>query len=267
MTVTHILVVCSQKGGVGKTAVSVNLAVALRRQGYRVLLVDTDYSNPSVGFHLGMQDTNVGFQSVIKGKAKLDKAVGIHAPSGLHVLPGEISVNMPRFSEADVRSLVKSLDGSGYEFAVLDTAPGPMNQEAMEELGALKALQVIIMTPEMSATSSAMRLAQIYSKAHLNYVFIANKIGRKRYELQVSEIEDALGERMLATLPEDQNVPMSVAAHIPLVIYNGRSPFAVEVKKLSKRLISRSGAEEAERVEEGEHRGFFAWLLGFFRRG
>lgn len=269
MANTHILVVCSQKGGVGKTAISVNLSVTLREEGYKVLLVDTDYSNPSVGFHLGMQDANIGVQSVIEGRATLKEAIAIHAPSGLHVLPGELTAKMPQFTEEGIRSLAESLGESGYEFAILDSAPGPMSRDAMEELGVLNALQLIVLTPEMSATSSAMRLAQIYKTSHLSYAFIANRVAGRRYELRVGEIEDALGEEMLATLPEDVNVPISVAAHIPLAIYNAKSPFAAEVKKLSKRLITKSGVGEAEHPEiaEGAARaGFFAKLRGFFSR-
>ena len=58
----QIIGVMSQKGGVGKTTIAVNLAVMLRLKGYETLIVDLDTSNPSVGIHLGMHESEDGLE-------------------------------------------------------------------------------------------------------------------------------------------------------------------------------------------------------------
>ena len=80
--------VSSQKGGVGKTTVAINLAVALSMHNYRVLLVDADMISPSVGFFMGMESANIGIRDVIDGKADSSQAIIRHNVSGVDVIPG-----------------------------------------------------------------------------------------------------------------------------------------------------------------------------------
>jgi ATP-binding protein involved in chromosome partitioning len=54
--VRHVVAVGSGKGGVGKTTVSVNLAVALAGLGYRTGLLDADVYGPNVPLMMGIQD-------------------------------------------------------------------------------------------------------------------------------------------------------------------------------------------------------------------
>ena len=49
----YIIRISSQKGGVGKTTIAVNLGVILSLFKYKTLVVDCDAANPTVGFHWG----------------------------------------------------------------------------------------------------------------------------------------------------------------------------------------------------------------------
>jgi len=265
MAEPHAIMIASQKGGVGKTTIAVNLAAALKLQRYKVLLIDADYSNPSVGFHLGMQEANIGFKAVVSNKAKLENAIAIHNPTGLHVLPGEISSKSPTISHRVLKNLNRELIRSRYDFVVIDTAPGPTSLTMLSPLISANLFEVlIILTPEMPACASALRLAHMYEKMHTMHSMTANKVRNRRYELSIGEIEDVLGEGVIATLPEDENVPISIATHIPICLLKSRSAFSIAIKELARKVASRAGVEEPER---SERKGLFAWLKRIFSFG
>jgi MinD superfamily P-loop ATPase len=76
----YIIRMSSQKGGVGKTTIAVNLSTALSVKGYRVLLVDADIYNPCITFYLGLRSPTVGFKDVLLGKSKLEKSDILYSP-------------------------------------------------------------------------------------------------------------------------------------------------------------------------------------------
>ncbi len=77
----RIITVTSGKGGVGKSNVVINLAVALSRMGKRVLVIDADLGLANIDILLGLKN-RFNIQDVVEGRMKL-KDIVVHGPAGI----------------------------------------------------------------------------------------------------------------------------------------------------------------------------------------
>lgn len=126
----HTLAITSQKGGVGKTTVALNLAVALAEKGRPTLLVDLDPQG-GIGLSLAQGETTfTGITEWIAGASTPSEAVVKTKLDGLHLLPrGRLDpVEVPAYESAlfepgALGRLLAPLQGD-YAYVILDTPAG-----------------------------------------------------------------------------------------------------------------------------------------------
>lgn len=227
-----IIGVVSQKGGVGKTAIAVNLSVILRLKGFRVLTVDGDTSNPNIGIQLGMENANIGFKELATKKDKPDSIASIHGATGMHVILGTLRSKPFVITKVDVKRLNTKLKGCNYDFVILDTAPGFYEPEAMGIFDEA----LLVATPDTPAITGILRLNRILKGKGVDRYIVINRVKGKKYELQPDEIEDASGSKVVAAIPDDDIVNESLAERIPAYMINRNSNFSRAVTKLASRL-------------------------------
>ena len=229
--------VSSQKGGVGKTTVAINLAVALSLHNFKVLLIDADMISPSIGFFMGMENANVGIREVIAGKADSSQAVIRHNVSGVDVIPGTQRLGeLPNM--ANILNYFGKIKSSNvYDFIITDTAPGYW----FPEFASISDEAIIVSTMTMASVASAMRFAEIYGRAHVPFNYVFNMVSDARYNITVQEAEDSIGKRAIAVLPDDPIVKKSEAYHIPAYVLGPSSGFSRKIDDLVRFYSSRSG--------------------------
>jgi len=119
------LAIASGKGGVGKTTVAVNLAVAFARLGHRVSLVDADFGLGNVDVFLGLTpERHIG--QLLSGDATLDELL-VTGPAGVKILPASSGLReLTALTPAQLAIITDTFFRlrSSFDYLLIDTAAG-----------------------------------------------------------------------------------------------------------------------------------------------
>ena len=226
------IVVSSQKGGVGKTTIAVNLSMALREKGFKVLLIDADYINPSIGYLLGSGEVDKGLTDLPKVK-KLGSLIRTHGPTGVDYIPCRPGQGfVEKLSDAMI--MYTAILKAAYDFVIVDTYPGFFPEFAWKKFGRMTTLMALIVTtPDLNSATSAGRLGKMYDLVHMHNELVVNKIRGKRFELGEGEIAELYGKRGIGRIPLDEFVEISLAEHIPAYLQYSKSPFSKAMREFA----------------------------------
>lgn len=153
-TAPLILAVAGSKGGVGKSNLVVNLAVALARWGRRILLVDGDLALANLDVLLGLAPSRT-IEHLLRGEASLAEVL-VEGPAGIRILPAASGI--PELAGVDMASRARLLgllvEGSHLVDDVLvDTGPGLAETTLGLQLAAARIL--LVTTPEPTSLVDA----------------------------------------------------------------------------------------------------------------
>jgi pilus assembly protein CpaE len=244
----RVVTVFSPKGGIGKTVMATNLATMLaKEEGRRTLLVDLDLQFGDTAILLGIQPEQT-LHDLVSAPGELDpeklSGYATRHESGLDVLPAPL-----RPEEADLVSDAKlaqllEVARSSYDEIVVDSAPflhGPI-LTALDQTSDL----LVICSPEVPAIkdvnlslSTLSLLAFPQEKVRLVVNHAHQNGGLKR-----SEVEDALGVKVTAEIPNDRIVSQAVNRGTPAVLLDAKAGFTRAVRELSATLRVTDGAAQ-----------------------
>lgn len=168
--VKNIIAVSSGKGGVGKSTVSANLAIALARLGYKVGLLDTDIFGPSIPKMFGVE--NVRPYGVERDGRQLIEPVekyGVRLLSiGFFVNPDTATLWRGGMATSALKQLIADADWGELDYFILDTPPGTsdIHLTLMQTLSITGA--VIVSTPQSVALADARKGIDMYRNDKVN---------------------------------------------------------------------------------------------------
>ncbi|MDE6654918.1 MAG: Mrp/NBP35 family ATP-binding protein, partial [Muribaculaceae bacterium] len=168
--VKNIIGVSSGKGGVGKSTVAANLAVALAREGYKVGLLDADIFGPSVPTMFGAEDAQL-FMHNVDGKDKIIplEKYGVKVLSiGFLVDKNSAVVWRGAMASRALNQLIEEADWGELDYFLIDMPPGTsdIHLTLVQTLGITGV--VIVSTPQEVALADARRGIAMFTGEKVN---------------------------------------------------------------------------------------------------
>ena len=217
--VKNVIAVSSGKGGVGKSTVAANLAIALARLGYKVGLLDCDIFGPSVPKMFQVEDARP--YAVKKDGRDLIEPVekyGIKVLSiGFFVNPDTATLWRGGMASNALKQLIADADWGDLDYFILDTPPGTsdIHLTLLQTLAITGA--VIVSTPQNVALADARKGIDMYSNDKVNVPILGlveNMAWFTPAELPENKYY-IFGKEGCKNLAKEMNVPL--LAQIPLV--------------------------------------------------
>jgi flagellar biosynthesis protein FlhG len=243
----HAIAVASGKGGVGKTTLTVNLALALARRGRRVCVLDGDFALPNLHVVLGVPASS-GLAEVVRGTRRLSSAIA-GGPTGIGVIAGTPGgFDPPVLDSPGQRCLldeIDALDGS-FDTLLIDTAPGLAPDVLF--FGAAAAEALVVVTTEPTSIHDAYTLISALARRHRRREFLVAvnmAEGPRHAEAAFNSLARLCGTgcaahvEYLGFVPEDVALAQAVRARRPLALMTPHAPAARAVGVLADRLATR----------------------------
>lgn len=245
--VSNIIAVASGKGGVGKSTVAVNLAVALAQTGARVGLLDADIYGPSIPIMMGVHE-----RPTSDGKKLFPiERHGVKMMSIGFLVPEDTAViwRGPMVMRA-VEQLLYDVDWGNLDYLVVDLPPGTGDAQLTLAQKVPVMGAVIVTTPQDVALIDAGKGVNMFQEVkvpilgiieNMSYFVCPHCEGRTDLFSHGggSKIAEKLGVPFLGEIPLSADVREAGDKGTPIVEADPRSPQAEAFRKLAEKVASR----------------------------
>jgi ATP-binding protein involved in chromosome partitioning len=266
--VKNIIAVSSGKGGVGKSTVAVNLAVALAQWGAKVGLLDTDVYGPNVPIMIGLdQDPLVQGQKLLPLEAY---AVKVMSVGFLSRGDKPIIWRGPMLHTA-VRQFLYDVLWGELDYLIVDMPPG--TGDAQLSLAQLVPVQgaVLVTTPQEVAMADVRKALNMFEQVHIPIFGIVENMSyficpncSEKHNIFGSgggeELANRFKTRLLGQIPLSTNVREGGDAGLPIIIGAPDSVQAIAIREIAANIaaqVARAALLEANLpiINMGDARG------------
>jgi ATP-binding protein involved in chromosome partitioning len=251
--VRNVIAVASNKGGVGKSTVALNLAIALGKTGAQVGLLDADITGPNIPTMVGLtqgHQADAGLSAVERFGVKV---VSI----GFILRPGSPIIWRGPMIGSGVRQLLHDLpwaqDGE-LDYLIIDLPPGTSDAPLSMAQEAAIAGAVIVTTPQSVSLEDAAKAVAMFEKLNVPLFGVIENMSyflcphcSERSEIfghgGAREAAEALGLDFLGEIPLDAQVRAGGDEGVPIVEREPDSPVALEFRRIAERIAARASVQ------------------------
>ncbi len=250
MPIRNAIAIGSGKGGVGKSTVAVNIAVALAESGARVGLLDADIYGPNVPTMLGVERLPPP-----NGKKLVPaEAFGLKMISmGLLVKPGQPLIWRGPMLNSAIRQFLGDVEWGELDYLIIDLPPGT-GDAALSLAQALPLSGAVIVTmPQLVSLEDASRGLQMFRTLevpilgvieNMSYLDLADGTRMDIFGSGGGErLAQSTGTTFLGQIPIDSRVREGGDTGKPILVKAPESPAAVSLRDIAQRVAARVSVE------------------------
>jgi len=260
--IQHIIATSSGKGGVGKSTVSINLALGLVQKGFKVGLADVDIYGPSIPSLLGIEDehpqvlgqTLIPIQKHDLKIMSMGFLVGQDTPA---ILRGPMITKF-------IHQFVTGVKWGELDYLILDLPPGTGDAQLSLSQQVPLTGALVVTTPQSLSVKVAMRGLRMFEKVNVPILGVienmqgwATPTGPSPFH-GGKKLSDTAGVPFLGSIPMDQTVAISGDEGVPLMIQYPDSDAAQAFRGIVSNLLDQINHTAAEPAALGA----FKWDLG-----
>lgn len=219
----RVIVVTSGKGGVGKTTTTANIGMALANLGERVILIDADIGLRNLDIVLGLENRIVyDIVDVVEGRCKLKQAViRDKRQPNLAILPAAQTRDKSAINPEQMKEVCKELEAD-FSIIMVDCPAGI--EQGFKNAIAAATESIIVTNPEVSSIRDADRIIGLLESSGNEMSppqLIVNRIRPQMVEknemLNVDDVKEILGIKLLGVVPDDESIITSTNKGMPAV--------------------------------------------------
>lgn len=236
---TKVVSVVSGKGGVGKTNISVNLAIGLSKLGKKVLIVDLDIGMANIDIVTGVKANKTIIDMIEQELSIFD--IITEGPAGISIIAGGSGIS--KFFQIDsvqFSYFVKQLEQINYhyDYVFFDLGAG-ISKESLNFILASHEMLVILTPEPTSITDGYALIKTVLAHEQLPIYIIVNSCDSEdegyetatRFKRTAREFLN-LDVSIVGTLPFDRTVSKAVQAQVPFLLYAPKSKISHSMDKL-----------------------------------
>ncbi len=239
-TKTRTILICSGKGGVGKTTLTANLGIALASQGARTAVLDADFGLRNLDLLLGLENRIVyTAQEVLEESCRLDQALVRHKQEpNLALLPAGNPRMLDWLKPDDMQKIVSMLSEK-FDYVLIDCPAGV--EDGFKNAVSASKEAIVVTNPEVSAVRDADRVIGLLNTHAINPIqLVLNRVRPKMIAsqemLSVDDVTDILALPLLGLVLEDEQVIVSTNRGEPLTLSKNNSPAARCYTNIARRI-------------------------------
>jgi flagellar biosynthesis protein FlhG len=249
----QVIGIASGKGGVGKTTVSINLAVALAMRGHKVMLLDADMGLANAQIALGAH-APLNISHVLKGTHTLEE-VAVSTAQGVRLIPGASGLrDMAALGADQVASVVRAFDqlSEPVDYFLVDVAAG-LAPSVLEFMAACER-RLVVVTDQPSSIADAYALIKVMStEMDLDEIYLLPNMvedadaGRQLYRRLNDVCNRFLGitVKYLHAVEADELVLTALRKYQPVLDHAPGSSASRDFRQLAERVEQLPALEQA----------------------